>query len=336
MRSPQYFLSLLFVLVPMTHAQAPTKTDAQIDDLTGPVKSVSTKSERSNVNWQPPGGPTLLIQIRCRDCEYDRDGSKTKDGQVVDGAFVGQLAQLVRGADGKVTERLVLNATTGQMDRHEVIGPFGKTKETSYVNGKVLGRQTYEYDQNAYLIDWHTFDSLGNQEERVFWKRGPDGTLMENSVWDQSGQLSYQQTFDAETKVEHFTTFDQFGHVKLTWTVIAGKLFSYWQTPDSPSQFGDSFSEDSGNGDVENYACHSNGGCDISRVHYDYLDSTKRNPSSAEWRDSDGNLRFAVYYDYGIDSFRNWTHRRVWVWSLDLGKRQLYETDSRDITYWQK
>lgn len=336
MRSLLFVPYVPFLLTLMAHAQAPTQTDSQSDDLNGPVKSVSTKSERSNVNWQQPGGPTLLFAIRCRDCDYDRDGSRTKEGQVVDGTFLGQITQLVRDSDGRVTERSVFNASTGQLDRDEVVGPFGKTKEVIYINGQVHWRQTYGYDQYGHLTDWLTFDSTGNQEEKVFWRREPDGTVTEHSVWDRNGQLSYQQTFEPKTQVEQFTTYNQFGQVKLTWTVIAGKLVSFWQVPDSPPQFGDSFSEHSESGDVENYACRNNGECDVSRVHYEYLDPKKRNPLSAEWRDSNGNLRFAVYYDYDVDSLRNWTYRRVWVWSTDLGKRSLYEIDSREITYRQK
>ena len=38
-------------------------------------------------------------------------------------------------------------------------------------------------------------------------RREPDGTLQEESVWGKTGELKYQQTFDSQTKVEHFTTF---------------------------------------------------------------------------------------------------------------------------------
>jgi hypothetical protein len=126
--------------------------------------------------------------------------------------------------------------------------------------------------------------------------------------------------------------------VKLTWTVVAGRLASFWEAldSDSPSWFGDNFTKTEDNGDAENYACHNDGRCEVSRIHYEYLDREKRNPLSAEWRDSEGSLCFAVYYDYEIDSFRNWTHRRVWVLSPDLGERTLYETDARKISYWRK
>jgi hypothetical protein len=130
--------------------------------------------------------------------------------------------------------------------------------------------------------------------------------------------LSWRQVFDPETQVEHFTTYDRSGSVKLTWIVAGGQLVSFWEPPDSPPQFGEGFAADTRNGTMKNYECHSHGDCDVSSVHYEYLDAEKRNPRSAEWRDSEGNLRFAAYFDYEIDSFRNWTYRKVWVWTRDL------------------
>jgi hypothetical protein len=129
---------------------------------------------------------------------------------------------------------------------------------------------------------------------------------------------------------------EQNPHVSLSWSVIGGKLASFWEPPDSLSQFGDNFNEHPSSDTAENYACHHDGKCELSRIHYDYLDPNERNPVSAEWRDADGNLRYAAYYEYEIDIFRNWTYRQVWVWTPELIERKLLETDSRTITYWQK
>ncbi len=70
-------------------------------------------------------------------------------------------------------------------------------------------------------------------------------------------------------------------------------------------------------------------------VHYEYLDGDKHTPRSAEWRDSEGNLKVAAYFNYEVDSFHNWTYRQVWVWDPDLSERTLSEIDFRAITYWQ-
>jgi hypothetical protein len=317
-------------------AQQQNLTDAQRDDLAGPVKSVSSSVMYPGVSWQQPGGPTLVAPISCRDCEYDPDGIKTKSGQVVDGNFLGEIIQLVRDANGHVTDRFVENASTDELVRHEVVGPFGKAEQTIYQAGELYWRQTYSYDKYGHVTDWLTFDSTGKQISRTLTSTDKDGTVKETSVWGKDGELDWMQTFDPQTQVEQFTTFDRFGATNLTWTVASGKLISFWERPHSPSQFGDNFTEDAGNDTFENYNCHNDGRCDLSRVHYVYLDPKRHDPQSAEWRDSQGNLCFAAYYDYKIDSFRNWTYRRVWVWTPALGERTLYETDSRAISYWKK
>ena len=339
MRSPHYVsclpLLIVFLVTALTRGQQAPRTEAQIDGLAGPVQSVSTAVARSVVRWQQPAGPTLVMPIWCMDCAYDRDGYKTKSGQVLNGAFTGEVTRIVRDGNGRVSERFVAGSD-GQIGRHDVVGPFGATETTFYVDGKTNWRQTHRYDEYGNMTEWLTFDSTGKQISAVQERSEPDGTLKEKSAWGADGHLSYQQTFNPDTQVEHFSTFDASGKMDLTWTVVDGKLTSFWQLPGSLSQFGRNFTEHPPNGDEENYSCQADGKCNVSHVHYEYLDAKKRNPKSAEWRDASGNLEYAAYYDYEIDSFRNWTSRRVWVWSRDLGERKLYETDSRTITYWQE
>jgi hypothetical protein len=337
MRSPwSVFLLSLLVGLSVVYAQERNRTDAQRDDLAGPVKSAASRVTYSGVKWQQPDGPTLVLPIWCRDCEYDSDGTKTKSGQVVDGSFRGEIVRLIRDANGNVTDRLAIDASTGQTARHEVIGPFGKTEQTIYLGGEVRWRHIFSYDPYGHMTEWLSLDSAGRQESRSVTNTDKEGNVLERSVWGKDDELDWLQTYDPETPVEHFTTYDQSGKVKLTWTVAYGKVASFWELGDSSSQFGDHFSEDVGDGNVDNYACHNNGECEPSRIHYEYLDAKKRNPQSAEWQDSEGNLRFAAYYNYAIDSFRNWTYREVWVWTPELRNRTLYETDFRNITYWTK
>ena len=335
MRTAWCVFVLLVVSAFCASAQESNRTDAQLDGFAGPVKSVSSNILRSSVKWQQPGGPILVTPIWCRDCKYDPDGTKTKSGSVVDGRFFGEIIRLVRDANGRVTDRFVTE-TLGLMARHDVIGPFGKTEQTLYVRGKLESRGFFSYDEYGHISDWISFNGTGQQVGRTFTNTVKDGTIVERSVWGKDGGLTWQQTYDPETQVEHFTTFDPMGRIKLTWTVIHGKLLSFWEPQESPSQFGDNFSENLGDGNFDKYVCQNDGRCEISRIHYEYLDSTKRNPISAEWRDSEGNLLFAAYYNYEMDSFGNWTYRQVWVWTPDLGNRALYETDFRDIAYWQK
>jgi hypothetical protein len=242
--------------------------------------------------------------------------------------------RLVRDADGHLTDRYVYGPS-GELQHHEVMGPFGRTELKYYIGGILRGRSVFAYDQNGHLSDWFSFDSAGRSEGRTFTVTDTDGTITRQSTYGKDGELSYEQTFDPETKVDHFTTFDQLGKVKLTWTVTRGKLTSFWEPNDSPSQFGDKFTEPEGDGSIDDFSCHNDLSCDVSHVHYEYLGGDKRTPQSVEWRDSEGNLKFGAYFEYEVDGFRNWTYRRVWVWNPDLGERSLYETDFRFITYWE-
>lgn len=337
MRSSRRSLSLSFLVVTcVASAQVESKTDAQADGLAGPVKSVSSTITRSGVKWEQPGGPTLVEPIWCKDCEYDPDGTKTKSGQVVEGKFFGEFIQPIRDANGHVTARFSYSGSTGELQRHEVMGPFGHTEQIVYIGGKLHWRQTFSYDQYGHMTDWMTFDAVGKSEGRVFTVTDKEGIVTRRSVYGKNGELSDEQTFDPETQVDHFTTFDEFGRVKLTWTISHGNLISFWEDHDSPSPNGAGFTILEGDGSFEDYSCHNDLSCDVSRVRYEYLDGDKHTPRSAEWRDSEGNLKLAAYFDYEVDSFRNWTYRQVWVWDTSLGERSLYETDFRIITYWPK
>ena len=335
MRSLQCSFLLLLALSPLAFTQSQIKTDAQLDGLSGPVKSVSSSvTQTPNVKWQQPAGPTIVAPIWCRDCEYDRDGSKTKSGQVVDGKFFGETLRLIRNGDGQVTERLSYGPR-GELQRHDFLGSFGKTRSKFWVSGKLGGKSTFAYDEYGHLTDWANYDSSGKTNGHIVIVTDKDGTRLRHAAYQRNGSLSHEQLFDPETKTDNFSSFDEFGNVTLTWTIVQGKLTNFWELPDSTSaQFGENFTESAGQNSFDNYSCHSDQRCDISRVHYEYFDGDKHMPLSAEWRDADDNLKLAAYFDYSFDSFHNWTRRRVWVWNPDLGQKTLSEIDYRVITYW--
>ena len=337
MQSVRCLLSLsLALLAPAGFAQE-DRPDVQVDGLLGAVKSVSTIITRSNVEWQQPDGPALMFPINCADCEYDPDGSRTRSADVVAGEVKGGQATLLeRDANGRVNARHVIDISTNEVIRDEVVGPFGKTSETDYLHGKVLYQQSYSYDQYGHMNDALTLDHAGQQLSRTQTTTTKDGLMTETAAWGKEGELTWRQTFDPETKLEHFTSFDDSGNVKLTWTFQRGKVASFWEQSDSLREFGDSFIDTSDNGDLVDYRCRKSQSCERSTVHYEYLSPGKRNPKSAEWRDAEGHLLYAAYYDYDLDSSQNWTHRRVSVWSSASGERSLYEEDSRILTYWQK
>jgi hypothetical protein len=107
-------------------AQQQKRTEAEQVGLTGPVKSTSTIATRTDVHWQQPGGPTVIMPIWCWECEFDRDGNKIRSGQMLEGSFHGESIRIIRDANSQVTERVVEDPANGAPLRHEIIGPYGK------------------------------------------------------------------------------------------------------------------------------------------------------------------------------------------------------------------
>lgn len=113
-------------------AQRQDLTDAQRVDLAGSVKSVSTETTRTDVVWSQPGGPALIIPVWCQECEFDPNGNRTKFGQMFDGRFQGEIVHLLFDGQGRVTERIAEDASSGETIRHEIVGPFGNMEESHY------------------------------------------------------------------------------------------------------------------------------------------------------------------------------------------------------------
>ena len=343
MRPLQRSLILLFLIGGFSLsalAQRQDLTDAQRVDLAGSVKYVSTETTRTDVVWSQPGGPALIIPVWCQECEFDPNGNRTKFGQMFDGRFQGEIVHLLFDGQGRVTERIAEDASSGETIRHEIVGPFGNTEESRYKDGELQSRTVISYDEYGHKIDELTLDGSRKHQFHTVVNTDKDGNYTDTEQWHWGKEGKWElfdhvrQTFDPKTGTEQFTSFDSSGGIKLAWTVKDGKLSSYWQLPGSPSRYGDAFSEDIGNDTFANYQCHSDGNCERARVRYVYLAAKRRNPQSVEWRDDSGGLLYGAYYDYEIDAQRNWTHRVIWVWSRLLGERKVYETDSRTISYW--
>jgi len=335
------FLRIVFlvylILANFAQAQQQPKTEASIDGFLGPVRSVSSHVEMSGAKWEQPGGPGLMFPILCRDCSYDPDGTRTRSGQFTeDGKFIGEDIALVRDFGGKVIERTFTEVLTGETSRHEWLGPFGPTETDWLQNLTPIRRQTSSYDGQGRLAQRLSFDAEGNQVEEFEIRTAEDGTMLDQSVRGTDGQLTWRQTYDPRTDFQSFETFDATGAVKLAFTFVQGKVGSFWAESDQSNQFGSSFSTNRGNGDCERYSCRADGSCDIAHIHYEFLDSAKRMPRSAEWRDSDGKLFYAAYYEYELDSQQNWVKRTIQIRTPEVPERTLYETDTRTITYWNQ
>jgi hypothetical protein len=314
-------------------AQSKHKTDAQVDGFEGAIHAVSTHMERAQVNWHQPLGPMLVMPIFGPYCEYASDGSRTRSGVLTEeGEFVGEEIKLIRDGFGQVIERTTSAVPDGWISRQEKTGPFGPIEATFWAiaNGPAQ-HQTFTYDRLGYLAEESTFDAPGNLVGRTTTRTNEDGQWTEHAGWSKNSQLEWRETYDPETDFQRFETYDDSGAVQLSLTFSHDKVQTFWAATDDSNQFGSSITANKGDGDVDYFTCHKGGECDVSHVHYTYADSNKQNPSSVQWRNSEGVLLYASRYEYEFDDHHNWTKRTVWLRTQEISEGTLYETDTRVI-----
>jgi hypothetical protein len=332
MRILRWVFCWSLLLADVTTAQQKQKTDAEQDGFQGPIRSVSTQIDQAKVNWQQPSGPSLVWPIYCRVCEYDPDGTRTKNGQITpDGEYIGEDIKIVRDEAGHVIERTRIGSD-GKVFEQEKDGPFGPV-ENIYPHGPIA-RTTRSYDSLGHLSEVLSFDAAGQQVSRSAIRTNPDGQWTEHADWGKTGQLTYRETYDPDTDFQRFESYDDSGVVKIAFTFSHNKVQTFWAATGEPNQFGSGVTANKGNGDIDDFSCHKGGECDVSHVHYTYADSTKENPTSVEWRNSEGVLLYAAYYQYEFDEHHNWTKRTIWVLSPEIPQPTPYEADIRTIAYW--
>ena len=338
MRSlPRSLLFAVSLVASVCAAQQESKSQAQLDGLTGPVKSVTTLRETpSGVKWQQPAGPTLVIPVWCHVCDYDQDGYRTRSGDVVDGKFIGESINLTHDSSGHLASLQATDSGTGKITREERFGPFGRTERDFYLNGNLTSHQVFRYDENGHQSEWITWDGKGKPTGRDVVVTAKDGTVLSTSSWSGEGTLLWRNTYDPASDQDQISVNEKTGAPALVRVAAHGKPASFWEASEDTNRFGQKYTVDRGNGDVEVHECHRGTGCSLSQVHYEYAGPGKLNPTSAEWRDEAGNLQWAAYYDYDFDSGHNWTHRKVWVVSPEQSQGTLFEEDWRTISYWEK
>jgi hypothetical protein len=336
MRTPLSGVALTILFLPvLLCASEPKYTDARSDGLFGPIRSVSTREERAQIEWHQPNGPTVALPASCQECEYDLEGNRIKTGQIIAGEFRGDVVRLTRDSTGKVIEKIAENFK-GEMYRREVIGPYGITEQDLFENGKQISQAFWFYDANGHLSEFRNYDRDGvivgtsrsmidaSSNFKEQWDSGPNGSF----------SLHFVETNDPKTGTWTFTNFNENGSIKVTFTTVGTRVISYWQEPSEQQVFGNNFFMDPVGKTQESYSCHSDGGCD--HVISYFPDEARHHVSRIEWHDAAGMLKLSADYEYELDQFGNWTKRTVCVWSPDLGSRKLYETDYRTLTYWVK
>ena len=111
---------------------------------------------------------------------------------------------------------VVGDAASGDVFRRAVMGPFGKTQETFYRDGKVALQNIFRYDANGRVVDWLSLDGEGAQTDRLVTMWGKSD-LTERKTWGKEQQMRSNITVDPATNEERFTTFDESGVVAVNW-----------------------------------------------------------------------------------------------------------------------
>jgi hypothetical protein len=310
------------------------RTDAQIDGITGPVRSAVTTTGKVQFDFREPDVPSLILPTGPGVADYDRQGNRVRAGQILGGAFHGDSIRITQDGTGE-TEKIFENEK-GQIVEHDLIGPNGVNEAEWRQDGKLTRRDVRTYDGNGHMSGLRSYDGNGKETMNSIAISDAAGNYTEQ--WDYGPNKTFRlhvlQTYDPDRDVTDFLSFNEDGTVKLSFRTQGTKVLAFWEAPGAGHTLGSDFWL-SPVGNVQTaYSCHQDGSCD--RIVTTYLDDAHENARRIERYNSSGALQVAVDYEYQLDSFGNWTRRSVFIWSQTLGERKSYETDLRTLQYWPK
>jgi hypothetical protein len=277
--------------------------------------------------------PVLLIVTGCKECEYDRQGTQIGSGQMVEGNFRGDRYQITRDEHGNMVEQATLGAD-GDITGRTRYGPYGITEQSEYAGGIRAFHAEWRYDSNGHLEELVQYDREEKILTRTLRLTDASGNIKEEWCYGSKDELSYHtlDTYDPKTDVWTWANYAEDGSVKVAIETQNGKVHFYRQNVNDPNVFGRYFFLDP-NGNTQ-HSFRGNEDGTYNDVTTFYADEKLHNPERLEWRDGTGTLRLKVEYEYELDGQTNWTTRRTWVWTPDLGGKTLYKVDMRRLTYW--
>jgi hypothetical protein len=326
----QYPLMAVPVLLSVTlslYAQKPQVTDREKDGLSGPVRSVSTTREPTQVKYQLPDGPGIPMPNSPLDSEYDQEGRRTWSG-----SNNSSRSRYVKDSSGAVIEQVDENEK-GEPWRRLLFGPFGPIEAQVLTDSHWSTRETHRYDNRGNVVESLTFDADGSLLSRRETTFDEDGLAIEDWLHGRDNSFSWHtvHTYDRKSKFETFTSFHEDGSTDVTFVVQGSKVLSYWQSAANAGP-GSLFRMETGprTAEVRSYKPDRSFG----RADYVYLEEQKRNVVRAEVYDGADELKATAEYEYEFDARGNWVKCSVKVWTPSLGTSELYETDHRTIAYW--
>lgn len=333
MRLSRFVLSLVVIGTTTAVAENKAQTEAQQDGLNGSVHWVSMTNQEI-LSKLDPAGAWVIQYAPSENVEYDNQGYRTKMGKPAgsSGEFQGSMSQFVRGADGAVIERTIMQMPSQEVLEHDAYGLFGLVEATTFSSGKPTSVHTVSYDQQGNVQEDVTMDGERKPNFRTLYRRNPYGAWTERTTWLR-GLLHSHETYDPDTDFQRYEEYDEFGNVSTTFTHRHDRIESYWSRFNGKG--GISLVDKLDNGDTKTWSCHNEErSCDGHTLHGVYPDATRHNPIMTEVLSDDGKPLVRAYYEYQMDEHKNWINRKIWVQTGEPGERTLYETDSRTITYW--
>lgn len=191
------------------------------------------------------------------------------------------------------------------------------------------------YDSNGHLRELVQYGSDGTIQTRTLRQTDASGNIKEEWCYGSNDELSYHilDTYDPKTDMWMWASYAEDGSVKVAIETQNGKGDFYRQNVNEPNVFGRHFFLDPIRNTQHSFRGHADGTYD--EVTTIYPDEKLHNPERLEWRDGTGALRLKVEYDYEVDGQGNWTTRRTWVWTPELGEKKQYKVDTRRLTYWE-
>jgi hypothetical protein len=325
-------LLALLCALPLFASSRKKFSDAESDGLLGPVKSVSTTSE---IVSSPPVLYHSWLNfgsVSCRVCVYDDEGRRVMRGQDWGEGFSGETTRFVSDGSGDISEQIVENEK-GEIVRQTMTGPFGPTEITTYRQTGPPFRNTFHYDENGQMTETSSIDPNGTLTGNSRFRRDAGGRIIEAWNFAENNRFlsHYTDIDDPETDSRKYTEFNEDMTVRLTYNARDGEVVSYWQeSRDDPNSGAAVVFDRSATQRI--WEWYSPDGR-FERTTVDFVDDTRRDPIHGEYYDVQGRLQVTEDNDYEFDSYKNWTKRTAWAWTLESVSRKVIEVDHRTIVY---
>lgn len=326
---------VLFLAMPV-FGRGKKWTEAENMGFAGPIQSVSTSRETFLQPPSQPDGPAVVYPVSCDQCEFDKEGNQVRSGTLQNGQFRGAIKRELRDEMGRVQEELWVNEKGEEASRHVYTnGPFGKTRDDLYMSGRLVNVTTFRYDSRGNVVESNTYKPNGKLEshsEETFDDQG--NTLESLGSGPGDHYMHVIETYSRDTgHLATFTSLNRDGSLRLFFELRDDVVLSFWQQPGDKPTYGSGVCFSS-NESVQRVCRDYKSDGRYATTHYTFTDRSKQNPLKVILYSPEEQFIMEADYEYELDPAGNWTKRTVWVRTQESGQRQLFEKDTRKLTYY--